>query len=148
VNFPQGTVLDGLSNIVTSGGTTKIQFPQPPATPSSRPTRTTDEDSASLGFSFVNEAGRAAMLAEGTRTYPAGTIIVRERVIPPSTTPDRLVMMIKHERSFNPKGNGWEFLTVDGAMTKVLGREKNSSCLKCHNRASQNDFVFAESKTQ
>jgi hypothetical protein len=146
VMFPQGTIVDGLPKVATTGSTTRIQFPKPWPPPSTKPSRTTPEDGESFGYSYVNDTGRATMFAQGRKHYPAGTVIVRERLIPPSTSPDRLVVMIKHEPMFNPKSDGWEFLTVDGAMTKILKRERNGNCLKCHENAKQTDFVFVEGK--
>ncbi|MFN2578905.1 MAG: hypothetical protein ABR607_14590 [Pyrinomonadaceae bacterium] len=45
-------------------------------------------------------------------------------------------MMIKHETGFNRKGDGWEFLTVSGDLTKIIEREKSGGCLQCHGPAS------------
>jgi hypothetical protein len=56
--------------------------------------------------------------------------------------------MVKHERDFNRKANGWEFLTINGDATKVLKREKQGNCLKCHATAANNDFVFPEDGKQ
>jgi len=93
------------------------------------------------GFSYVNETGRAAFRRQPF-VFPTGSIIVRERLLTPSSDPDRLVVMIKHEKDFNRKADGWEFLTVTGDRTKVLKREKEGNCLKCHASGSTNDFVF------
>jgi Cytochrome P460 len=93
-----------------------------------------------LGFSYVNETGRNAF--RQTFVFPTGSIIVRERLLTPSSAPDQLVVMIKHEKDFNRKADGWEFLTVTGDLTKVVKREKEGNCLKCHASASSNDFVF------
>ena len=136
-------MLDGLSNVATTGSTTRIQFPRPGAmTPP--PERSSKQDSGhltTLGFSYVNETGRKAF-QEQPFAFPIGSLIVRERLLTPSSNPDQLVVMIKHEKGFNPKANGWEFLTVSGDMRKVLKREKEGNCLQCHASASNNDFVF------
>jgi len=71
-------------------------------------------------------------------------MIVREKLLALNAKPDRLVVMIKREQVFNPRANGWEFLTVSGDGTRVLQRDKNGQCLKCHMSASNNDFVFPE----
>ena len=89
----------------------------------------------------MNEAGRNAFRQQPS-VFPPGSIIVRERLFSPSSDPDQLVIMIKHEKDFNRKANGWEFLTVTGDMTKVIKREKEGKCLECHASASSNDFVF------
>ena len=91
----------------------------------------------------MNTVGRPGFLRKPFAFLP-GTIIVRERLRTLNTSPDRLVVMVKHERDFNPKADGWEFLTVSGDGSKVLKREKGGQCLKCHQTASANDFVFPE----
>lgn len=144
LNFPHGTVMDGLPNVITTGNTTRIRFPhvEPP------PTRSRKDDgrhAATLGFGYVNEIGQHGFKREPF-TFPVGTIIVRERLTPPQLNPDRLVVMIKHEKRFNRKTNGWEFLTVSGDGTKILNREKDGKCLECHASAAQNDFVFPMEK--
>ena len=142
--FPQGTVLDGLPNIATSQGSTRIEFPRPGAmTPA--PTRSSKGSVAhatTLGVVYVNEIGRAGFGKEPF-VFPTGSIIVRERLLTPSSTPDELVVMLKHERNFNRKTNGWEFLTISGDTRKIEKRQAGQ-CLRCHTSAVDNDFVFPE----
>ena len=147
VAFPQGTVLDGLPNIVTTGPSTRMRFPRPGTItpePVRAPRKEKETHEMALGFSYVNEIGRSAMLGAAPRKFPVGSIIVRERLLPGSSSPDQLVVMIKHEPAFNPKGNGWEFLSADGPLTRITKRERDGACLKCHASASQNDFIFPE----
>jgi len=141
--FPQGTVLDGLPNVVTTGATTRIRFPARGETtsPPARSRQQNEGHLTTLGFAYVNEAGRGAF-GQQPLVFPVGSIIVRERLLTPTSNPDRLVVMIKHERDFNRKADGWEFLTVSGDATRVIEREKEGSCLSCHASASKNDFVF------
>ena len=136
--------MDGLPNVITTGNTTKLRFPRfdPP------PTRSRKDDGkhvTTLGFGYVNEIGRGGFKREPF-SFPVGTVIVRERRLWASLDPDRLVVMIKREKRFNRKANGWEFLTVTGDGTKLLEREKDGKCLKCHASAAQNDFVFPMEK--
>lgn len=108
------------------------------------PERTSKQDGGhltTLGFSYVNETGRSAFRQQPF-VFPTGSIIVRERLLTPSSNPDQLVIMIKHEKNFNRKADGWEFLTVTGDLTKVFKREKEGKGLQCHASASANDFVF------
>jgi len=93
----------------------------------------------------VNEVGKSGFKREPF-TFPVGTVIVRERLLTAASPPDRLVVMIKREKSFNRKADGWEFLTVTGDGTNILKREKDGKCLKCHSSAAQNDFVFPMEK--
>jgi hypothetical protein len=97
----------------------------------------------SFGLAYVNEIGRTGFTRKPF-VFPTGALIVREKLPALNANPERLVVMIKHERSFNPKANGWEFLTLSGDGAKVLNRQKNGQCLRCHLSASNNDFVFPE----
>lgn len=143
LNFPNRTIVSGLPNVITTGTTTRIQFARPPdRTP--RP-RKDVQHTTTLGFAYVNEIGRSTFDREPFN-FPVGSIIVRERLLAGSSTADQLVVMIKREKSFNRKANGWEFLSVKGDGTRILKREKDGKCLKCHASAAQNDFVFPMEK--
>ena len=149
VMFPRGRVLDGLSNVAISGGTTRIWFPRPvevsPPASGSRDEEFTD--ATTFGFAYVNEVGRSAFRQKPS-LFPAGSIIVRERLLTLTSPPDVLVVMVKRERDFNRKANGWEFLTIKGDATRILKRQKGGKCLKCHASAAGNDFVFPEDARQ
>jgi len=95
------------------------------------------------GVAYVNENGRIGFKLKPF-AFPIGTTIVREKLRKLNATPDRLVVMIKHERDFNPRANGWEFLTVSGDGSKIIKRENDGACLKCHMAAADKDFVFPE----
>ena len=143
--FPQGTVMDALPKLATAGPTTRIHVsrpgeidPEPDRNGKNKPTHAT-----TLGFAYVNEIGRKAF-TQKPFIFPVGSMIVRETLLVRDASPDRLVVMIKHERSFNRKANGWEFLTVNGDATKVLKRQRGGKCLECHITAAKNDFVFSE----
>ncbi|HEX6182494.1 MAG TPA: cytochrome P460 family protein, partial [Pyrinomonadaceae bacterium] len=90
---------------------------------------------------YANELARAAFA--GDLKFPTGSIIVREKLSKPDdATPQLLAVMVKRAAGFNPKGGDWEFLTVDGALTKVTERQKQGSCLDCHASQRERDFVF------
>lgn len=136
--------MDGLPNIATAGATTRIHFPRlGEVDRGSNQSGNDPTHATTLGYAYVNDVGRDAFRRQPF-AFPVGTMIVRERLLPPSTNPDRLVVMIKHEKTFNQKANGWEFLTVNGDATKILKREKGGKCLQCHVSAAENDFVFPE----
>ena len=79
----------------------------------------------------------------GGLKFPEGSVIVREKLSKPDdATPQLLAVMVKRAQGFNPQGGDWEFLTVDGALTKVTGRQKKGSCLDCHTSQRERDFVF------
>ena len=112
----------------------------------SAPAKDTSEGHT-YGVIYANDSARAA-LASGAK-FPAGSVLVREtRATPDAATPQRLVVMFKRAPGFNPKGGDWEFLTVNGALTKITARQKKGSCLDCHARQSERDFVFSVQKQQ
>jgi hypothetical protein len=139
--------MDGLPNVITTGNSTRIHFPQPGevAPGASRSAQEKPNHAITLGVAYVNEVGRDGFQRKPF-AFPVGTMIVRETLLPSSSTPARLVVMIKREKSFNRKANGWEFLTVNGEGTRILKREKSGKCLECHVSATDNDFVFPEEK--
>jgi hypothetical protein len=134
--------------VVTTGATTRIHFPPPGAMtpPPDRSPTSNATHATTLGFAYVNALGQEAFQSRPFR-FPVGTIIVRERLLESSSNAQSLVVMIKRERSFNRKANGWEFLSVSGEATRVLKREKEGKCLECHRSAAENDFVFPEDGT-
>jgi Cytochrome P460 len=143
--FPRGTVFDGLSRVAISGGTTRIWFPRPGSVSPSSSSSRNDQvmHTTTFGFAYVNDVGRSAF-QQKPFLFPAGSIIVRERLATLTSPPDVLVVMVKRERDFNRKANGWEFLTINGDGARILKREKGGNCLKCHASAAENDFVFPE----
>ncbi|MGH9932807.1 MAG: cytochrome P460 family protein, partial [Pyrinomonadaceae bacterium] len=81
--------------------------------------------------------------AEPAIQFPRGSIIVREKLANANDTKAQLLsVMIKRARGFNPAANDWEFLLIDGAMTKVEVRQKKGKCLDCHKSQRARDFVY------
>jgi hypothetical protein len=114
-----------------------------PAPEKTKDEKETHEGSNSFGVVYVNNLAREALNAEPTILFPRGSVIVREKLTKvDDTQPQLLTVMIKRARGFNPKANDWEFLMVDGAMTKILERQKKGSCLDCHASQMQRDFVY------
>ena len=92
---------------------------------------------------YVNDAAREAIMSGRPAKFPAGSIIVREKFgTLDEARPELLAVMVKRAGGFNPKAGDWEFLTVDGALTKIQERQKKGSCLQCHASQSERDFVF------
>jgi hypothetical protein len=83
------------------------------------------------------------MLSKGPSKFPVGAIIVREKLSKEGgERPELLAVMIKRAAGFNPAGGDWEFLTVDGGLSKIRERQKKGSCLQCHSSQRDADFVF------
>ena len=137
----------GLSKIKTSGGSTRITMPDSPQgdKPSGKRAEPVshEETAASYGVVYVNELARRALLEQKKPQFPAGSIIVREKLLQPEAArPELLVVMVKRERGFNRKANDWEFLMIDGSVSQITQREKTGSCRDCHKRQKESDFVF------
>jgi hypothetical protein len=114
---------------------------QPAPAPSKEPTTHTGEQS--FGVVYANAPARGPIGSPEAQTFPAGSIIVRERLAnAESQLPELLAVMIKHAPGFNPKGGDWEFLLVDGAGSKVIERQKKGSCLDCHAKQRERDFIY------
>jgi hypothetical protein len=104
-----------------------------------------DNGVRSFGVVYVNDLAREAVSAEPPIQFPRGSIIVREKLAQADDTqPQHLTVMIKRARRFNPAANDWEFLAIDGAMTKVEARQKKGACLNCHISQKTRDFVYRE----
>ena len=93
---------------------------------------------------YVNDIARDAMSSQQPAKFPAGSIIVREKLAKKDDTqPQLLAVMVKRDQGFYPKGGDWEYLVVDGGMTKVRDRQKKGACSDCHAAQKARDFVFA-----
>ena len=130
-----------------SRGQTRIRLEAPPSRQRSAPSRSGREGdghaASSYGVVYANDLARAAFA--GGLKFPAGSVIVREKLAKPDdATPLLLAVMVKRAPGFSPGGGDWEFLTVDGALTKIKGRQKKGSCLDCHASQRGRDFVLVE----
>jgi hypothetical protein len=114
----------------------------PPAAPKKKKA-THDDDVRIFGVVYANALANDAFKSLGEKRFPPGSIIVREKLAKADDTqPQLLTAMIKRSRGFNPKANDWEFLMIDGTMSKILEQPKQGSCIKCHASQKQRDFVF------
>lgn len=95
---------------------------------------------------YVNPVGHAAFVSERPTDFPEGSVIVREKISGKQLlTPELLTVMVKRAKGFNPAGNDWEYMVVDGAGTTVQSRGKLDSCNSCHSKKRETDFVFRHS---
>jgi hypothetical protein len=82
-------------------------------------------------------------IAKDKPVFPAGSMIVREKLLrAEDTTPELVTVMLKREKGFSPKTSDWEFFVIDGAVSNVKLSEKVGSCSKCHTQAAETDMVF------
>ena len=136
-----------LDPVHISGGTTRIIMADPPNRASVAPKQKNSgahkDSSSSFGVVYANEAARHALMDEKKPRFPAGSIIIREKLARAGDAkPLVLVAMVKHGRGFNPKANDWEFLVINGSASAIQRREKIGDCLACHKEQKKTDFVF------
>lgn len=92
---------------------------------------------------YVNEVGRKAMLDQKHPQFPAGSVIVKEKLSArDSQKPELLTVMIKQQKGFNPESGDWEYMVVDGSGTKMAGRGNLQNCQSCHVARPHTDYVF------
>jgi hypothetical protein len=91
---------------------------------------------------YVNDAGRRAMLEELRPRFPAGSLVVKEKLTArDSSEPELLTAMYKREAGYDPEGGDWEYLVLDGRGREVKARGKLESCRACHQAVAATDFV-------
>ena len=89
------------------------------------------------------------MLSATPSTFPTGSIVVREKLARIGDPQPRLVAaMVKRASGFSPKWGDWEYLIMDGAVTKIRERQKKGACLDCHESQRARDFVFGVPATK
>ena len=98
-----------------------------------------------FGNVYMNDLARGAKFQAGTISYPEGAVIVRERLkTADSPAAELLAVMIKREYGFNRAASDWEFLLVNGEVTKIKKRQKTGDCQSCHAPRSSQDFVMSD----
>lgn len=85
------------------------------------------------------------MLSDQPTTFPTGSIIVREKLktVDDKQQPQLVAAMVKRPTGFSPKTGDWEYLILDGALTKIRERTKTGVCFDCHQSQRSRDFVYS-----
>lgn len=98
---------------------------------------------------YVNAAGRHAMMQEQSPKFPAGSVIVKEKLLTKNgTAPELLTVMVKREKGYNPGNGDWEYQVFNGQGTKRQGAGKLENCQSCHAINKQTDYVFRDYLSQ
>jgi hypothetical protein len=91
---------------------------------------------------YVNEAGREAMMTRLRPKFPRGSVIIKEKLSDrEGRPPELLTAMIKREEGYNPGGGDWEYLVLDGSVSKIEKRGKLAGCGSCHAAYRDTDYV-------
>lgn len=96
----------------------------------------------SFGVVWVNSVGESALTATKPQ-FPEGSIIVREKFLKKDdANPELLAVMIKRQKGFKSASGDWEYLLLDGDLSKVRSRSAKGVCNDCHLQQKDHDFVF------
>lgn len=93
---------------------------------------------------FMNSQAEAAFYSK--KTYPAGSIIVKEKNI--GTMATAVGGMIKRWPGFDPDHGDWEFFyaplnTMPSRPAIIhIDNVNVTNCIQCHNSVAENDHVF------
>lgn len=91
---------------------------------------------------YANATAASAMKEPKRIAYPAGSIIVKEKLVSPEdAAPEGVAFMIKHEKGKFTDSGGWEFLYYPSgpAAAKVA---EYKGCTTCHRAGAKRDYVF------
>ncbi len=92
---------------------------------------------------FVNPGGAQTMAQTGARTFPEGTVIVKEKWA-------RDERFLKNDSASKPAGlgimlkdqSGWQYAYVDEFGVVTRDPKQLEHCAACHNTQSERDAVF------
>lgn len=102
------------------------------------------DHSVSYGVVYANEIA-APEMEKSAPKFPAGSILVRERLESPTASdPTLLIAMVKRQRDFSKATGDWEFLMLNGSDMKLLSRQTAGNCADCHAKAQKTDWVFID----
>ena len=91
----------------------------------------------------MNDIARNAMVPSNPARFPTGSIIVREKLAKrDDVKPELVALMVKRAPGFSPKSGDWEYLVVDGGLTKIKERQTKGACNDCHSAQRDRDFVL------
>jgi Cytochrome P460 len=101
------------------------------------------EHAQSFVQAYVNPAGEPAMRQPGTRKFPEGTIIVKEKwqrdesfaQDPAATAPAGLGVMFK-------QADGWQYAYIDETGKLTRDQKQLDHCRACHEANQARDAVF------
>ena len=92
---------------------------------------------------FVNPTGSGMVMQAGARTFPEGTVIVKEKWA-------RDERFLKNESETKPAGlgimlkekSGWQYAYVDEAGNITRDQKQLEHCAACHSAQAERDSVF------
>jgi hypothetical protein len=80
----------------------------------------------------------------GRSPLPVGAVVVKEKYDDPGANgpPAAYAAMVKREPGYDPAHGDWEYVYATARPEKTFARGKLASCIECHARASETDYLF------
>lgn len=98
---------------------------------------------------FVNGIGESVFLGRKSPDFPAGTIIVKERLEDPRFgEPIILTVMHKLPAGTSPKTGDWQYLVYAPDAITELKKHNLPNCQNCHEKWKSTDYVSREYLTK
>lgn len=99
---------------------------------------------------YANPVGAPAMQLRGSRAFPEGSVIVKEKFemqeyLTENRTgvkPTGLGIMVKREKGYSEQARDWEYLYVDQAGAIHRDQKQLEQCIACHNGIQERDSIF------
>ncbi len=100
-------------------------------------------NSSDREFSNVYINGKAQeIIMHGKGNYPVGSVVINAVSKNPSgTAPTRFEVMEKMPTGYDPLRGDWKYSIVDGTSFSTLASGRIDSCINCHSRYANTDFV-------
>ncbi len=93
---------------------------------------------------YVNRQAQKAYTKRAP-LFPVDSIIVKPLYSDPQRSEiARLVIMMKMGKGYDPKNGDWWYGVYDETGMKGWYQGKLTSCIKCHARAKETDYMFSE----
>ncbi len=90
---------------------------------------------------YVNEKGKRALI-DGLNHYPQGSMIVKSKLRSKSDRdPELYTVMRKMGSTFDAQNRNWEYSVIDGRTRRILARGRIDSCISCHARYAETDYI-------
>jgi hypothetical protein len=99
---------------------------------------------------YANPAALNTIKLEGARTFPEGSVIVKEKWAEAANRtntaaaiePAGLGIMVKRAAGFDAQGGDWQYLYVDEKGEVTLDQAQLQHCRACHMASLERDAVF------